>query len=92
MSNIILNNNNYRLIENIDNCFSLDDVKEKVTDYFNDFDYIFGDIAYDKVRLKGFYDSSNKKVKKINDIALLDDYKSNFCNYGSRTFLLKKIK
>ena len=51
-----------------------------------------GDFAYDKVRLKGYYNSDNKMAKKINDIKYLDDYIENYCSYGARIFLLKKIK
>ena len=36
---------------------------EIVTDYYKDFDYIVGDWAYGKVRLKGFYEDDNKNVK-----------------------------
>ena len=45
-----------------------------MTDYFEPYDYIFGDYAYEKVRLKGFYESNNKNANKINDIKSLDDY------------------
>jgi uncharacterized protein YutD len=90
--NIEINNKTYELIKDEDKCFDLDMVKEKVTDYFDDYDYIFGDFAYGKVRLKGYYDSKNKKAKKINDIKYLEDYIKNYCCYGAKTFLLKKIK
>ena len=33
-----------------------------------DFDYIVGDWAYGKVRLKGFYEDDNKNVKSFNNI------------------------
>ena len=32
-------NNGYEIIENVDDCLSKCDIKEKVTDYFDDFDY-----------------------------------------------------
>ena len=89
---IDINNKKYELIKDDDKCFDLEIVKEKVTDYFDDYDYIFGDFAYGKVRLKGFYDSKNKKAKRINDIKYLEDYIKNYCCYGAKTFLLKKIK
>ena len=89
---IKINNNKYELIKDDDKCFDQEIVAEKVTDYFDDYDYIFGDFAYGKVRLKGFYDSKNKKAKKINDIKYLEDYIKNYCCYGAKTFLLKKIK
>lgn len=81
----------YEIIRD-DNCFRLDQVKEKVTDYFQDYDYICGDFAYDKLRLKGFYDDANPKAKDINNIKYLDQYIIDYCNYGSKIFLLKKVK
>lgn len=92
MKKIDINGVSYELVRNDNNCFELDDVVSKVTDYFDGYDYIFGDYAYEKVRLKGFYDSKNKKAKKINDIKYLDDYIKNYCSYGAKTFLLKKIQ
>ena len=89
MQHVEINGNNYELVSD-DKCFSLDVVKEYVTDYFNDFDYIFGDFSGDKIRLKGFYESSNENVKKYNDVKYLDFYKKNFCNIGAKTFLLRK--
>lgn len=89
---IIINKNEYELVRNDMDCFNETEVIEKVTDYFDDYDYIFGDYAYEKVRLKGFYDSKNKKTKKINDIKYIDNYIKDYCSYGARVFLLKKIK
>lgn len=92
MKKVTLNGTEYEIVENVDDCFNEEEIAEKLTEYFADFDYVFGDFSYDKVRLKGYNDSANKKVKKINDIKGLDDYKKNYCSYGARTFLLKKIK
>ena len=90
MKNIEINNIKYELIENEKDCFNEEEIKEKFTDYFEPYDYIFGDYAYDKLRLKGFYESNNKNVTEINDIKYLNDYKNNYCSYGAKTFLLKK--
>jgi uncharacterized protein YutD len=92
MKKIEINGVKYEIVQNDNGCLVTDDLVEKITDYFDPYDYIFGDYAYDKVRLKGFYDSSNKNAKKINDIKYLNDYKKDFCHFGSKTFLLKKIK
>ena len=89
---IDINNKKYELIKDDDKCFDLEIVKEKVTDYFDDYDYIVGDWAYGKLRLKGFYDSKNKNCKKINDIAGLSSYIENNCAYGCRWFQIKKNK
>ena len=92
MKKIEINGINYEIIRDDNNCINKDELAEKITDYFEPFDYIFGDYAYDKVRLKGYYDSNNKQVSKINDIKYLDDYIENYCSYGAKIFLLKKIK
>ena len=92
MKIIELNGKKYELLSNDGNCFNLEEVKERITEYFVNYDYIFGDYAYDKVRLKGFNDSQNKKVNKINNINTLEEYKKNYCSYGAKTFLLKKLK
>ena len=89
---IVINKKEYELVRNDMDCFNETEVIEKITDYFDDYDYIFGDYAYEKVRLKGFYDKTNKKVKKINNIEYLDEYIKNYCSYGAKTFLLKKVK
>ena len=65
MKNIEIENYRYELIRNEKDCFKLEEFKEKVTDYFFDFDYIFGDYAYDKLRLKGYYNKDSKNVKQI---------------------------
>ena len=94
MKKIKLNDIEYEIVENINNCFNIDEVQERIqeTDYFNNYDYIFGDYSYDKIRLKGFNDSNSKNVNEINDIKIIDDYKKNYCSYGANTFLLKKVK
>ena len=57
---VIINKKEYELVRNDGDCFDEDVVLERITDYFYDYDYIFGDYAYEKVRLKGYYDSNNK--------------------------------
>ena len=92
MKTIEINNIKYEIIRNDDNCINKEELIEKITEYFDDFDYIFGDYSYEKVRLKGYNDSNNKKVTEINDIKNLDDYITNYCSYGARVFLIKKVQ
>lgn len=92
MKKIELNGYEYEIIKDNGDCFNHDQLLEKVTDYFYDYDYIFVDYAYDKTRLKGYYESKNKKATPVNNILGLDDYIENYCAYGAKYFLLKKIK
>ena len=86
----IFNNTKYELITNYKDAFDKEEFESKFTDYFYDYDYIVGDIAYSKLRLKGFYDEKNKKASKINNYKLLDNYLKNNCAPDCKYFIIKK--
>ena len=90
---IVLNDIEYKMIEDYRDCFDIEQVKEKLmdTDYFNSFDYLLGDYSYDKLRLKGFYKKDNKNVNDINNYEKIKDYIENYCSYGCRYFILEKL-
>ena len=92
MKKIVLENNEYELIENYKDAFNEMDIKDKYTDYFTDFDYILGDYAYNKLRLKGFCEKNNPRYNKINDFSEKKNYLSNLCAYECRYFVLKRVK
>lgn len=92
MKTVEINGIKYEIIRNDNDCLNKEELEEKITEYFDDFDYIFGDFSYEKVRLKGYNDSNKKKTTKINDIKTLDEYIKNYCSYGAKVFLIKKIK
>ncbi len=91
MKKIVINEVSYEVIKDEGDAIDKELLAEKITDYFDDFDYIVGDWAYGKVRLKGFYDSKNSKCSKINDIANLESYIENNCAYGCKWFQIRKI-
>ena len=82
----------YELIKDDAQIFDANDISSLITDYFKDFDYIFGDIAYNKLRLKGFYDQKNKKVKPINNYNNLEVYLKENCAVDCKYFILKKVE
>lgn len=81
----------YEIVKDYGDTISTIDLNDIVTDYYDNFDYIVGDWAYGKVRLKGFYESNHKFRKDHNDIKNVDDYINNSCAYGCKHFILKKI-
>lgn len=84
-------NNKYRILEDHRECFQKEEFSEKVTDYFTNYDYIVGDYAYGKLRLKGFNKKNNKSFNKINDFQSLEKYIKENCAYGCKYFILEKI-
>lgn len=88
---IKLENTDYLIIENKNNCLNKEELESKYTDYFYDYDYILGDYAYNKLRLKGFCDKKNKKCNKINNIDTKDNYLKYQCAYECNYFLIKKV-
>ena len=91
MKMVTINNKNYEVINNEKDAIDVELLAEKITDYYDAFDYIVGDYAYGKVRLKGFNEKSNKNFKPINDIKNLQKYIDESCAYGCKWFCIKKI-
>lgn len=82
--------NKYELIENNKEAFNEEEFENLITDYFKDYDYIVGDIAYSKLRLKGFTKKGNKINKPINDFENVKKYIEENCAYGCKYFILEK--
>ena len=90
MKDIKIEDNYYEIIENYKEGYNEDEFIKKCTDYFYEYDYIGGDWAYGKLRLKGFFDKSNKKCREINDFSNLDKYLSENCAFGCSYFVAKR--
>ena len=92
MEVITVNNRKYQILNNYKDAINIEELEEKITDYFDDFDYIVGDIAYGKLRLKGFNSKNNKNFKELNDVDKVSDYIKNNCAYGCKWFMISEIK
>lgn len=87
---IKLGNNNYEIIKNYKDGLDLETLNLKYTEYFEEYDYILGDWAYGKLRLKGFCDRKNKLFNHINDYTQIDKYIKENCAYECKHFIIKK--
>ena len=63
--------NKYEIITDYREGYQKEDFLNRYTDYFKDYDYIVGDWAYGKLRLKGFYEDNNKKSNKTIDLSII---------------------
>ena len=89
---IEVENNKYKLIKDYKDAFDKDLFLEKYTSYYENYDYIVGDIAYSKLRLKGFNNKDNKFFNKINDYNNVEKYIKENCAYDCKYFILEKQK
>ena len=92
MEVIKVHNRNYQVMNNYKDAIDIEELESKLTDYFDDFDYIVGDIAYGKLRLKGFNSRTNKNFKPINDVDKVSEYILKQCAYGCRWFMISEVK
>ena len=83
-------NQEYQIIKNEKDGFVLEEIEKIITDYFTDYDYILGDWAYGKLRLKGFCKNNNPKFKELNDYQNIDNYLKNYCAFGCKYFIIEK--
>lgn len=91
MEKIIINDCEYQLIKEYRDGYDQNELLNKVTDYFFEYDYIVGDWAYGKLRLKGFFEPNSKKVNSINNFDNVDDYLKNNCAFDCKYFIIKKV-
>lgn len=82
----------YRIIENYKDAFDLEMMENRYSDYLLKYDYIVGDIAYQKLRLRGFFDNHRKGVPIDMKIGHLEDYLVEYCSFGSPYFVLERVE
>lgn len=90
METVIIEKNEFEIIKDYKNGYNKEEFVNKYTDYFDTYDYVVGDWAYGKLRLKGFYSKENKKCKELNNIDNLNKYIEDNCAYGCSYFVAKR--
>lgn len=86
------NNVEYKLIEDHKEGFDIEMMEERFTDYLLKYDYIVGDIAYEKLRLRGFFEDNRKGVPIDMKISNLEDYLIEYCNFGCQYFVFERVE
>src|SRR5699024_10858488 len=64
----------------------------RYTDYLLKYDYIVGDISYEKLRLRGFYEDYRKGIPVDMKISNLEDYLVEYCSFGCQYFVFERIE
>ena len=89
---IEVENIKYKIVKNYRDAINKEEFVNKFTSFFAQYDFIVGDIAYSKLRLKGFNNKDNKNFNKINDSKNIEKYIKENCAYDCRYYILEKIK
>lgn len=89
---LTLNGDKYQVLEDYREALDIDILEERYSDFLKKYDYIVGDIAHSKLRLRGFFEDRNKKVPIDMRISHLEDYLYEYCNFGCQYFVLKRLE
>ncbi len=89
---IEVEDNKYKILKNYRDAFDKEEFLDRFTNFFSQYDYIVGDIAYSKLRLKGFNKKDNKNFNKINDSRKIEKYIKENCAYDCRYYILEKME
>lgn len=88
---ITIDHMNFELVEDYRDAFDEKVFTEKYSDLLNKYDYIVGDVGYEKLRLAGFYKNSKRKVEADKRVNAIQEYLNEYCNFGCAYFILRKI-
>lgn len=80
----------YRITQNHREAFDPERLGERFSDVLSRYDFIVGDWGYDQLRLKGFFNTTNRKANPDQRIDTLEDYLYEYCNFGCAYFVLER--
>ncbi|WP_051237928.1 YutD family protein [Lacticigenium naphthae] len=87
---ILINEEKYHIVENYNEAFDIEKFNERFSDILEKYDYIVGDMSYDMLRLRGFYEDSVRKAPIDMRISSLEDYLVEYCSFGCGYYVLKR--
>ena len=88
---ITIDHMNFELMENYRDAFDEEQFMGKYSEVLNKYDYIVGDIGYEKLRLAGFFRDNKKKIERDKKYSAIEDYLNEYCNFGCAYFVLRKV-
>lgn len=88
---ISIDHMHFELVDNYRDAFNEEQFLEKYSDVLNKYDYVVGDIGYEKLRLSGFFRDNKPKVERDKKFSAIQDYINEYCNFGCAYFVLRKL-
>ncbi|MDR0845957.1 MAG: YutD family protein [Lactobacillales bacterium] len=79
----------FKIVHNHRDAFAIEQFIKRFSDILLEYDYVVGDLGYDLLRMRGFYNNDRKNVAADQKIVSLQDYIYEFCNFGCPFFVLE---
>ncbi|ULG72590.1 YutD family protein [Macrococcus brunensis] len=73
------------------NAFNQEQFETRYSEVLDKYPIIVGDIGYEQLRLKGFYEDKNKKADINRRFSSIQDYLLEYCNFGCAYFVLRRL-
>lgn len=87
----MIGNRQYKLVMNYREGFDAQRLGERYSEVLARYDYIVGDWGYEQLRLKGFFEVTNRKALPDQRIDMLEDYLYEYCNFGCAYFVIQRV-
>ncbi|KAA1042526.1 YutD family protein [Macrococcus equipercicus] len=81
----------YNIIANYRDAFDAEQFERRYSEVLDKYPVIVGDIGFEQLRLKGFYEDRNKKADISKRFSSIQDYLMEYCNFGCPYFVLKRL-
>ncbi|WP_414052873.1 YutD family protein [Macrococcus animalis] len=88
---IQLNQHYFHLLENYNNAFDQEMFEGRYSEILDRYPYIVGDIGFEQLRLKGFFEDKKKGADISRRFSAIQDYLLEYCNFGCPFFILKRL-
>jgi uncharacterized protein YutD len=88
---ITIGNYSYEVIEDVREAFNEEQFKARYSEILHKYDYIVGDLGYEQLRLRGFFEDNHEKATFDTKISTLPEYIYEYCNFGCPYFVVKKV-
>lgn len=82
----------FEVVEDVRDAWDEEAYTARYSDVLNKYDYIVGDWGYSQLRLRGFFEDTNRKATYDSKISTLPEYLYEYCNFGCRYFVLRRVK
>ena len=81
----------FEVIENYREAFNQKMFDHRYSEILDRYPYIVGDIGFEQLRLRGFFED-NKKGSEVNKrFSTIQDYLLEYCNFGCAYFVLRRL-